>query len=427
MSAPYMCGAKRALYTTLPNAFIKKTISHYVTQGVSRRAINGQIGGRVKSECITLVGPFWPYRGGIAHFLQAMEVGLAKRGYAVNTITFSRQYPERLFPGKTQYAKGSPPTEPVPRLLDTLNPLSWKRTADAILEEGADVVLFKYWMPYFAPAFGAMARRLRKRGVIVIAVVDNAIPHERRPAHRALGRYVLGACDGLIVMSDQVRRDIDSLGLDVSVRQIGHPVYDVFGDAIPKAEARASIGQEPGAPLLLFFGFIRRYKGLHVLLEAMPRVLEHIPNARLVVAGEFYADEEALRKQATPFAHAIHFAADYIPDEYVASYFCAADVIVQPYVSATQSGVSQIAFHFGRPVITTDVGGLAEIVLDGETGLVVPPGNPHALADAIVRYFGEGLEDALVEGVQREREKYSWDRLYEAIEELAGMNADSEG
>ena len=382
----------------------------------------------MKPQRLTLVGPFCPYRGGIAHFLQAMEIGLADRGHVVSTVTFRRQYPERLFPGKTQYAQE--PTrrpshaEPAQRLLDTLNPLTWKRTADAIVENGADIVLFKYWMPFFAPAFGGMARRLRKRGVKVIAVVDNAIPHERRPGDKALGRYVLGACDGLIVMSDEVRRDVESLKLGVPVRQVAHPVYDVFGEAVPKVEARASLGLDPAAPLLLFFGFIRRYKGLHVLLDAMPRVLEQTPSARLVVAGEFYADEDALRAQAAPLAAAVQFAAGYIPDDQVASYFCAADVVVQPYVSATQSGVAQIAFHFGRPLIITDVGGLAEVVPDGVAGLVVPPEDPHALADAIIRYFEEGLEEALSKGVRRERKKYSWDRLYEAIEELGMLSAE---
>ncbi len=376
----------------------------------------------MKAKRLTLVGPFWPFRGGIAHFLQAMDVGLTNRGYAVDTVTFKRQYPENLFPGKTQYAEGPPPKQPSPRLLDTLNPISWRRTADLIIESGSNLVIFKYWMPFFAPAFGTMARRLRKHGVKVIAVVDNAIPHERRPGDKALGRYVLGACDGLIVMSDQVRRDVESLKVEAPVRQIAHPVYDVFGEAISKAEARSSLGLKADVPTLLFFGFIRRYKGLHVLLDAMPRVVERIPNSRLIVAGEFYADENELRAQAASLGDSVQFSADYIPDEHVAAYFCSADVVVQPYVSATQSGVAQIAFHFGRPVITTDVGGLAEIVPDGEAGLVVPHENPLALADAIIRYFEGEMEDALSEGVRRERKKYSWDRLYEAIEELASRS-----
>jgi glycosyltransferase involved in cell wall biosynthesis len=347
-----------------------------------------------------------------------MGEALTARGHTVRAYTFSRQYPERLFPGKTQLEEGPPPAEPAPRLLDTLGPWTWGRAARRIAADGAEVAVFKYWMPFFAPAFGTLARRLRRRGVTVLAVVDNALPHERRPGDRLLGRYVLGACDGLVVMSDQVRGDVEALVPGVPLRQIPHPVYDVFGEAMPKAQARAALGLPPAAPVLLFFGFIRRYKGLHVLLDAMPRVLETLPDARLVVAGEFYADEGALQAQAAPLGDAVRFDADYIPDTLVARYFGAADVVVQPYVSATQSGVAQIAFHFGRPVITTDVGGLAEAVRHDEAGLVVPPEDPAALAGAIVRFFREGMEARLSAGVERARAAFTWERLCEALEAL---------
>ena len=369
---------------------------------------------------ITLLGPLWPYRGGIVHFLVSMARGLTARGHEVDAVTFRRQYPESLFPGKTQLDPGPAPSDlpEAPRLLDTLNPLSWRRTADEIASSEAEVVIFKYWMPFFAPALGTVARRLRRRGITVLCVVDNAIPHERRPGDLLLGRFVLGACDGLIVMSDKVRSDLDRLGIDAPVRQIAHPVYDVFGEAVPKDEARRQLGLPPDAPLFLFFGFIRRYKGLHVLLDAVPALRERVPEARVLVAGEFYADEDALRAQAEPLGEAVRLDADYIPDEQVGLYFCAADAVVQPYVTATQSGVAQIAFHYGRPVITTDVGGLAEIVPDGEAGLVVPPENPAALADALARFVEDDLAETRAAGVRRERENYSWDRLYEAIEDL---------
>ena len=366
---------------------------------------------------ITLLGPFWPYRGGIAHFLVAMARGLAKRGHTVRTATFRRQYPETLFPGKTQLDGGPPPPDvpAAPRLLDTLNPLTWVRTARRLGD--AEVVVFKYWMSFFAPALGTVARLVRRRGGKVLCVVDNAIPHERRPGDLALGRYVLGACDGLIVMSQKVEADVARLGVTAPVRYVAHPVYDGFGPAVPRDEARRRLGLPLDAPVFLFFGFIRRYKGLHILLDAVPEVVRRVPDARLVVAGEFYADEDALRAQAAPIAQ-VRLDADYIADDQVALYFCAADVIVQPYVTATQSGVAQIAFHYGRPVITTDVGGLAEIVPDGEAGLVVPPEDPVALAAAMVRFVEEDLGETLAAGVRREREKYSWDRLFEAVEDL---------
>jgi len=351
-------------------------------------------------------------------------------------VSFLRQYPERFFPGKTQLADGPAlggtrpalgGTRPAQRLLDTLDPRTWRRTARRVADDGGEVAVFKYWMPFFAPALGTVARGLRRRGVRVVAVVDNALPHERRPGDRWLARYVLGACDGLIVMSDQVRGDVEALGVGGRIVQIGHPTYDFFGEALDRGAARSALGLPLDAPVLLFFGFIRRYKGLHILLNAMPAIRARLPDARLVVSGEFYADEDELRARAAQLGllegdePAVRFDADYIADDRVATYFSAADVVVQPYVSATQSGVAGIAFHFGRPLVVTDVGGLAETVPHERAGLVVPPEDPAALAGAVARYFEEpGLRDRLEAGVAEERRGYSWARLYEAVEELAG-------
>lgn len=368
-----------------------------------------------------MVGPAYPYRGGIAHFLEAMGRGLTQRGYQVSAITFSRQYPAFLFPGRTQYETA--PAEahlPATRLIDMLNPLSWQAAARQIVEQGAQVVIFQYWMPFFALAFGRMARYLRKQGISVLAVVHNALPHERHPGDRRMGRYFLRACNGLVVLSDKVAADVQSLKLAVPVQQVAHPVYDIFGNPLPRAEARARLGLPETTPVLLFFGFIRRYKGLQVLLEALPRVREALPDVHLLVAGEFYEDEtpyrELVRQQGLEAC--VQMPGTYVPNEAVAAYFSAADVVVQPYLSATQSGVVQIAWHFEQPVIVTRVGGLAEVVPDGEAGLVVPPGNPVALADAIVRYFQEQLRPRLSAGVRREKQHYSWDRLLEAAESL---------
>lgn len=374
---------------------------------------------------LTLLGPIWPYRGGIAHFSQSLAKEMQLRGHQVNAVTFARQYPERLFPGKTQFAEGEAPEgQMAPRLLDSINLFTWRKTADAIIEQKPDVVLIPYWMSFFAPSLGFVARRLRKAGVRVIGIVHNALPHERRVGDRALGKYFLNACDGLIVMSDKVRRDVESLAASTPLQQVAHPVYDVFGEAIPKNQARQELNLETVAQTMLFFGFIRQYKGLHVLLDAMPAVLAKLPNAKLVVAGEFYSDEVALREKATTSGDAVRFDADYIPDVQVGRYFCAADVVVQPYLTATQSGVAQIAFHFGRPVITTDVGGLAEIVPDGQAGLVVPPDNSDALADAIIRFFEEQMEEDLTKGVLVEREKYSWPPMCQAVEDLSRVSSD---
>ena len=370
---------------------------------------------------LVFIGPMHPYRGGIAHFLETMYWGLQARGHAVEAVTFTRQYPEVLFPGKTQYVTDAV-EHPVPtqRMIDTINPLSWFKAARYIERLEPDVLIFKYWMPFFAPAFGTIARRIGKRGAKVLVVVDNAIPHERRPGDIVLGRYFFGAVDGCVVMSEAVGRDLETLGVTASVRQIRHPIYDLFGEAPSQAEARASLGLPPEGPVLLFFGFIRKYKGLHVVLESMPRVVEALPNVRLLVAGEFYDDEAPYRAMIEQYGLQEHVQvyAGYIPDDEVPTYFSAADVVVQPYVSATQSGVAQIAFHFDKPSIITDVGGLAEVVLHEKAGLVVPPEDPGALAEAVVRFFNEDLCAALTEGVRQEKPKYSWDRLYEAVEAL---------
>lgn len=370
---------------------------------------------------ITLVGPAYPYRGGIAHFTETLYRGLRARGHAVDIVTFSRQYPELLFPGETQY-EAKAPEHPVPakRLIDSLNPLSWWRTARRVAAEGSDAALFQYWMPFFAPAFASMACYLRWKGVAPLAVVHNALPHERRPGDRLLSKLFLRACSGLVVLSKAVEADVQRLARPgTPVRRVEHPLYDRFGLAPSKEEARKALGVPLEVPMLLFFGFVRRYKGLHTLLEAMPRVLERLPEACLIVAGEFYDDEAPYRAlvQEHGLEDRVLLHSRYIPDDEVPRYFAAADAVVQPYVSATQSGVAQVAFHFEKPLITTDVGGLAEVV-EGR-GLVVPPENPKALAESIVRFFGkENMQEELVAGVRRRKQEAPLDELIASIEAL---------
>lgn len=370
-------------------------------------------------KSLVLLGPFYPYRGGIAHFLEIMYRGLQNRGHEVKAVTYTRQYPDLLFPGKTQYETQNVP-DPVPahRILDTIGPHTWFRTASNIARLKPDAVIYKYWMPFFAPAYGTIARYLRKKDIKSIAVVDNAIPHERRPGDITLSRYFLRACRGLITMSESVQEDIKRLGVKAPVYRIEHPIYNIFGDPVPKTVARAHFSIPDDAPVLLFFGFIRRYKGLHVLLESLARVIEQRPDVLLLVAGEFYDDEAFYRSliQKYGLQDNLRLYGDYIPDEEIPYFFSAADLVVQPYVTATQSGVAQIAFHFDKPLIVTNVGGLAEIVPHEKAGLVVPPENPEMLARSILRFFDENMYDRLSEGVRQEKKKYSWDRLYESIE-----------
>lgn len=383
-------------------------------------------GKQTSSARIAVVGPVHPYRGGIAHFTEMTVQGLVGRGHDVRPVSFSRQYPELLFPGETQFEPDDEAPRHVreaPRLLDSLNPFSWLRTALKLRDIEPDVVAFQYWMPFFAPAYGTVARLLRWAGIPSIAVVHNALPHERHLGDAWLSRFFLRACDGHVVMSDAVSEDLRSLRRpDASVQQIEHPVYERFGDPMPTVEARAALDLPSDAPVLLFFGFVREYKGLHVLLNALPRVLERRPDLHLVVAGEPYDDPERYHRliRTHELEDRVHWYDEYIPSGDVPVYFGAADLVVQPYVSATQSGVAQIATHFEVPMIVTDVGGLAETIPHEETGFVVPPEDPSALSAAIDRFFRENWHDRLVEGVRQRKHDQHPDRLFEAIEELIG-------
>ena len=379
----------------------------------------------VKPKHIMLVGPAYPYRGGIAHFLESTRVALEKRGHSVSVVTFTRQYPSILFPGKSQYEAGSTNATPkAVRLIDSINPISWFKTARFILSQKPDVVLFNYWLPFFAPSYVLIAKRLKKAGISVIGLVHNALPHERRPGDVTLSRLFLSTCNGLLLMSESVKKDVEFLGTSVPLKITGHPIYSSFGEPVEKEFARKELELPPDAPVALFFGFIRPYKGLHVLLNSLPEVIDSINNINLLVAGECYGDMSMYSNKVEEYnlnAH-VHFHTDYIPSEQVKLYFCAADLVVQPYISATQSGVAQIAYHFERPMIVTDVGGLSETVPDEIAGLVIPPDDAASLAMAIIRFFKEGMFANLAEGVKNQKKKYSWTRLSEAIEDLAGFN-----
>lgn len=372
---------------------------------------------------VLLLGPMPPYRGGIAHFGVGMARALRERGHRVSAVSFARQYPEWLFPGRTQFEPSPipPDTPDAPRLLDSVNPASWLKTARLVRRMAPDAVVFQHWMPFFGPAYGTVARRLgppplRPRR---IALVHNALPHERRPGDVALTRYFLSAMDGALVLSDAVRRDVERLAPRLPIREAVHPVYDQYGAAEDRLAARAALGLPPDAPVLLFFGFVRRYKGLDVLLEALPRLREALPDVRLVVAGECYDDEAAYRAQSDRLGvtEAVTFALHYHDDAAVRRAFGAADVVVQPYRTATQSGVAQTAFGFGVPVVTTDVGGLAEAV--GEGGLVVQPESPDALADALRRFFTEdGVAESLRSGAAAQGSRSEWGALAKTLEAL---------
>lgn len=370
---------------------------------------------------IVIAGTAYPLRGGIAHFNALLAAHLARR-HEVATVTFKRQYPKLLFPGTTQEESAPEPgVEPAPELIDSINPLNWLSVGRTIARMSPDLVIFKYWLPFFGPCFGTIAATVRKRaGARVIYICDNIIPHERRPGDVAFTRYAFRRADGFIVQSDAVERDLVRNFPDARYRKAPHPVYENFGPAVPKGEARAALGIT-AKNVMLFFGYVRAYKGLFVLLDAMKK-LAHRGDLLLLVVGEFYDDEAAYRSRVAELGlgDRVRFVSSYVPNREVGRYFGAADVVVLPYRAATQSGIVQIAYNFDTPVIATRTGGLAEVVVDGRTGFLVAPDAPEELAAAIARFYDERCEAPFVANVAGEKKKYTWDNFTAQLEHLAG-------
>lgn len=361
---------------------------------------------------IGLVGPLHPWRGGIAQYLGLLGEALASRG-EVRGVTFTRQYPGFLFPGESQIdASAQRPSFPVTALLDSIGPWTWPRASGNLEGFAPGLVILKWWIPFFAPAFGFTVGPLRRRGTRVVLVCDNLVPHERRPGDRELTRFMLNRSDGYLVMSDSVERDLDTLKPGAPRRRVAHPFYAQFDRGRwTRESARAHLGLD--GEVVAFFGYVRRYKGLDLLLRAWPRVRARRP-ATLVVGGEYYEDAAPYRALAKTAGDSVRMLDHYLPDEEVEALFKAADVVVLPYRTATQSGVTHVAYALGVPVITTDVGGLSETVKPGVTGLVVPPENEEALANAIVGYFEGGMGPKLRAGVEALRASHSWDVLADA-------------
>ncbi len=374
---------------------------------------------------IIILGTSYPMRGGIAHYVALLYKALLQRGHDVQIISFKRQYPSIFFPGKTQQ-DSSKEIEPIPSqpLLDSIGPLSWIKTFLAIYRQRPDLIIFKYWLPFFAPAYASIAflTRLFTR-TRVLYVCDNIVPHEKKLGDRLLTRLGLAFVDYFIVQSGIVRQDLLHFRPRAHFKEVPHPVYEIFRQNYTSAAARTRLGLDPAEKVLLFFGYVRAYKGLSCLLEALPLVQKRWP-VKLLVAGEFYDDKEKYVSQIHQLGlrDAVAIFDDYIPNEEVGLYFAAANVVVLPYISATQSGIVQIAYNYNKPVITTDVGGLPEAVAQEVTGLVVPAQDAAALAQAIIRYFEENKEPKFSENIQHQKKQYSWERLARAIEELMEGN-----
>lgn len=367
---------------------------------------------------IAIIGSAHPLRGGLATFNERLALQLQEEGHQVVMYTFSLQYPNFLFPGKTQYTdESAPETLEIHPVINSINPLSWVKAGRTIHRFAPDLIIIKYWLPFMGPAFGTVLRLAkRKRNTRVLCIVDNIIPHEKRPGDKQFTRYFIGPVDGFITMSREVLDDVKTL-TDKPVVFHPHPLYDNFGPALTQETAQQKLNLPPGK-YLLFFGFIRKYKGLDILLEAMADERLKKENIRLIIAGEYYEGKEICEAliEKHQLSDRIFAFTDFIPNEEVRIYFSAADLVVQPYRSATQSGITQIAYHFEKPMVVTNVGGLPEVVPDGKTGFVTSP-DPTAIADAILRFYTSGIQD-LESNLQEEKKKYSWNAFVKSIFDL---------
>lgn len=382
---------------------------------------------------IILLGAAHPLRGGLAAYNERLAREFIRLGHTVIVYTFSLQYPGFLFPGTTQFS-----TEPAPADLDihvkinSINPFNWLTVGRELKNLRPDIIVVKFWMPFMGPCLGTIIRMAKKNcHTKVICIVDNILPHEKRPADTAFTKYFVKPVDAFITMSQKVLTDLKKFTIIKPARLVAHPLFDNFGEIVSKEEARGHIKINKEAPVILFFGFIRKYKGLDILLEAMK--LLHNESQRndtivptLLIAGEFYEDRKVYDElmQTPGIKEHLIIRTDFIPDSEVKYFLCAADVVVQPYRSATQSGVTPLAYHFSKPMIVTNVGGLPDLVPDGKVGLIAEPNAP-AIAEKIKEFYRLG-EDHFLPNIIEEKKKYSWDKMANAVIEMVSGDKESQ-
>ncbi len=369
---------------------------------------------------ILILGTAYPFRGGLAAYNERLAEEMQQTD-EVEIWTFTVQYPGIIFPGKSQYS-----TDPAPahlrirRLINSVNPLNWWKVGRQIRRWAPDLIIVKYWLPLMGPCLGTLLR-LGKRGQTkVVSVLDNVVPHEKRPGDVPFTRYFLKPVDAFIAMSQSVLNDLRQFEPSKPASLIPHPIYDNYGAIVSKAAARAHLKLDENKRYILFFGFIRQYKGLDLLLQAMAEEPMRKLDIHLIVAGEFYEDAAPYQQllQQLQLGDRVLMHTDFIPNEAVKYYFCAADLVVQPYKSATQSGISQIAYHFEKPMVVTNVGGLVEMVPDGKVGFQCEP-EPPAIAAAVEKYYVEEREADMTAALREEKKQYSWERMAAEIYALS--------
>lgn len=369
---------------------------------------------------IVILGTAYPYRGGIAAFNERLARQFQAEGREVTIITFTLQYPDFLFPGKTQYtAEPAPKDLHIERGVNSVNPLSWLSVGRMVNKGNYDLVVFAYWMSFFAPCYAMIARQIKnaKR----IALIHNMMAHEGSWFDKLLTPFFVKSMDGFVALSESVMKDIDRLDkMDKPKAWSPHPIYDSYGAKESRETALLNLNLDGQYHYLLFFGLVRAYKGLDWLLEAFADERLRKASTKLIVAGEFYEGKEAYLSQIKKLGleDKVLVYDEFIPDEKVKDYFNAADIVVQPYKSATQSGVTQIAYHFEKPMLVTDVGGLSEIVPNGVVGYVTQP-NPSAIADALVDFYENARAESFEKNIAVEKKKYSWERMVKTILSVA--------
>jgi glycosyltransferase involved in cell wall biosynthesis len=367
---------------------------------------------------VLIIGPAYPLRGGLATFDHRLCQQFLNERNDCSIISYSLQYPSLLFPGKTQYSTDPAPNDiKIYSWINSINPANWIEIGRRIAKLKPELIVVRYWIPFMGPALGTILRQIKKnRYTKIICIADNVLPHEKRPGDKAFTNYFLRACDGFITMSEKVLNDLRKFDSTKPVELVQHPLYDNFGNSVNESDAREKLGLDKNDRIVLFFGFIRKYKGLDLLLKAMADV--KLITIKLMIAGEFYEDEKPyldLIKELN-IEDRIILKTQFIPDSEVKYYLCAANCVVQPYRNATQSGVTPLAYHFEKPMIVTNVGSLPDLVPNGKAGIVCEP-DPSSIANAIERFFELG-EDYFIPHLRSEKQKYTWDRLTSAITEL---------
>jgi len=373
---------------------------------------------------VIIIGPAHPLRGGLASFNERLAREFQSQQNEVSIYTFSLQYPSFIFPGTTQYSSDPAPQDlRINVCINSVNPFNWLKIGSRLKKENADLIVVRYWLPLMGPCLGTILRKAKKnRHTKVVCIADNIIPHEKRFGDKPFTRYFVKPVDAFITMSEKVLADLRLFEKNKPAQLVQHPLYDNFGAPISKQEARSYLGISGNEKILLFFGFIRKYKGLDILLDAMKLLQDNkqqASNIKLLIAGEFYEDQQPYDEQIEKLGikDNLILRTNFIADSEVKYYLCAADVVVQPYRNATQSGVTPLAYHFEKPMIVTNVGGLPSLVPDDKVGLVAEP-NAASIAQKIISFFDKG-EAHFLPHIIEEKKKLSWTKLTNTIFEVA--------